>query len=93
MPTRGEANLSAAAGGLVVRLGRMARVLERRAREAEGWGRREASAWAEGGEGWAGGSVVYRRGAAAEGGPLLVGEIPCDSDSVPVVQSRGGRPR
>jgi len=35
VPTRGEANLSAAAGGLVVRLGRMARVLERRAREAE----------------------------------------------------------
>ena len=35
VPTRGEANLSAAAGGLVVRLGRMARVLERRAREVE----------------------------------------------------------
>jgi hypothetical protein len=43
VPTRRGANPSAAAGGLVVRLGRMARVLQRRARE----GRREGG-WKEG---------------------------------------------
>ena len=86
MPTRGEANLSAAAGGLVVRLGRMASARggtggggERRAH-----GRKERAGM---------GVLLYTAAAPRLTAFQAAPSSSCDLDSVPVVRSRGGRPR